>query len=449
MSNAFNPPEIKRVAFVSTRVSGTDGVSLETRKWAEVLERMGLECYYITGESDRPAERTVLVEEAHFAHPEIMAISEQVFGTELRSAELTNELLRMQIVLRDKICRALGAVGAEMIIAENALTIPMNLPLGMALVSLVQEMGIPCVAHHHDFYWERERFLVNAVDDILRAAFPPALPQICHVVINSLAGEEFSRRTGISCRVVPNVMDFANPPAPADEYARGFRRAIGLGEDELLLLQPTRVVARKGIEHAVELVRRLAPRKARLVITHASGDEGDAYARRIREYADLLGVSIVFADRFIAPQRGTGPDGQPLFTIDDAYTQADLVTYPSTYEGFGNAFLEAIYHRKPIVCNRYSIYRLDIEPCGMMPVVFDGFPTEETVAQIHRLLDDEDYRRQMVDRNYEVARQHFSYEVLEDELRLLIQRPQKLCRLLVRERNMRSCDLPPADQEDM
>ncbi len=444
MSTASRPREPRRVAFVSTRIAGSDGVSLEIRKWAEVLQGMGLECYYISGESDRPADRTVLVEEAHFTHPEIAAISQQAFGRELRSAELTNELLRMKVVLRDKVCRALGAVGAEMMIAENALTIPLNLPLGMALVSLVQELGIPCVAHHHDFYWERERFLVNAVDDILRAAFPPALSQIRHVVINSLAGEEFSRRTGLSCRVIPNVMDFAHPPAPADDYAGGFRRATGLADGELLILQPTRVVPRKGIEHAVELVRRLAPRKARLVITHASGDEGDAYARRIREYAELLGVEIVFASRWIACQRGTAPDGQPLFTIDDAYTQADLVTYPSTYEGFGNAFLEAIYHRRPIVCNRYAIYRLDIEPCGLRPIVFDGFPTDETMAEVRRVLDDEDYRRQMVDQNYQVAQQYFSYEVLEDELRLLVQRPQRSCRLLVRQRNLRQCDLPPA-----
>ena len=49
---------IDRVGFVSTRIAGTDGVSLEIAKWAEVIERVGIECYYIAGESDRPAERT-------------------------------------------------------------------------------------------------------------------------------------------------------------------------------------------------------------------------------------------------------------------------------------------------------------------------------------------------------------------------------------------------------
>ena len=426
--------EVKRVAFVSTRIAGTDGVSLEIAKWAEVVERMGIECYYIAGESDRPAERTCLIEEAHFNHPAILDLSERAFEKERRTPELTDDLLKMDLILRDKLNAAVKQLGVDALIVENALTIPMNLPLGMALVAEIQEQGLPCVAHHHDFFWERERFLVSAVDDILRYAFPPALPQIQHMVINSLAGEEFSRRTGLSCRIIPNVMDFANPPAPADDYSRQFRGEIGVADDDLLILQPTRVVERKGIEHSIELARRLAPDRAKLVITHASGDEGDAYAKRIREFAELLRVEVIFADRWIADQRGTAPDGRKLFTVHDVYPEADLVAYPSTYEGFGNAFLEAVYYKRPIVCNRYAIYRTDIEPVGVRPILFDGFPTDETVDEIHRVLGDARYREEMVEHNYEVAGQFFSYEVLEEELRLIIQRPQNIYRLLGRRR---------------
>jgi glycosyltransferase involved in cell wall biosynthesis len=291
---------------------------------------------------------------------------------------------------------------------------------------------LPCIAHHHDFFWERPRFLVSAVDDILRYAFPPALPQIQHVVINSVAGEEFSRRTGLSCRIIPNVMDYANPPDPPDDYSRQFRAELGLSDDDLIILQPTRIVARKGIEHSIELARRLAPDRAKLVITHASGDEGDDYAKRIREYARLLDVDVIFADKWISEERGTADDGRKLFTIDDVYPQADLVAYPSTYEGFGNAFLEAVYHKCPVVCNRYAIYRTDIEPTGMRPILFDGFPTDETIDEIHKVLGDASYREEMVNENYDVAARFFSYEVLEEELRLIIQRPHNIYRLLGR-----------------
>ena len=426
--------DVKRVAFVSTRIAGTDGVSLEIAKWADVIERMGIECYYIAGESDRPDDRTFLIEEAHFNHPEILDISRRAFEGELRTPELTNDIIRLNQVIREKLRQAVGALGVGALIAENALTIPMNLPLGMALVAEIQEQGIPCVAHHHDFYWERERFLVSAVDDIIRYAFPPALPQIQHVVINSVAGEEFSRRTGLSCRIIPNVMDFANPPAPADDYARQFRAEIGLSEDDRLILQPTRVVARKGIEFAIELARKLSSDRAKLVITHASGDEGDAYAKRIHDFAGLLGVDLIFADKWIADQRGTADDGRKLFTIHDTYTQADIVAYPSTYEGFGNAFLEAIYHNCPIICNRYAIYRTDIEPVGVRPILFDGFPTDDTVDEIRKVLSDSEYRQKMVEENYKIANEFFSYEVLEAELRLIIQRPHNIYRSLRRRR---------------
>ncbi len=120
-----------------------------------------------------------------------------------------------------------------------------------------------------------------------------------------------------------------------------------------------------------------------------------------------------------------------------SFSQADLVAYPSEYEGFGNAFLEAIYYKKPVVCNRYLIYRTDIEPCGFDTIVFDGFLTNETVAEVNQLLESPSRCRQMVEHNYEVANEFFSFEVLEAELRLIVQRPQNIYRLLNRGRPQR------------
>ncbi len=68
-----------RVGFVSMRFSGTDGVSLETEKWANVLAQMGHTCFYLTGESDRPPDRTRLVPEASFHHPQIESIESTAF----------------------------------------------------------------------------------------------------------------------------------------------------------------------------------------------------------------------------------------------------------------------------------------------------------------------------------------------------------------------------------
>jgi len=250
-------------------------------------------------------------------------------------------------------------------------------------------------------------------------AFPPHLASIQHVVINSAARHQLARRKGVGSTVIPNVMDFERPAPGMDEYSADMRQALGLEPDEFLILQPTRVIQRKGIEHAIELVSRLGL-KARLVISHASGDEGDAYERRVRQYADLLGIRTLFAADLFDECRGTTPEGRKVYRLWDAYPHADLVTYPSAFEGFGNAFLEAIYFRKPIVVNNYSTYATDIRPKGFRAIEFDRYVTDETVEQTRQVLKDPLVAMEMCDRNYELALLHFSYSILRFKLRVAL-----------------------------
>jgi glycosyltransferase involved in cell wall biosynthesis len=409
----------RRIGFVSTRFAGTDGVSLETRKWAQVLERLGHTCYYFAGSSDQLPERSRVVPEALFKHPDIVAIYTTAFSQRTRPLETTHHIQRLKNYLKERIYAFVRDFDVELLIVENALTIPMNLPLGLALTEFIAETHFPTIAHHHDFFWERKRFLVNCVWDYLNMAFPPHLPSIRHVVINSSGANQLSLRTGISSLLIPNVMDFDHPPLPPDEYASDVRAALGIAPDELFFLQPTRVVQRKGIEHALELVNRLGL-KARLVISHAAGDEGDDYERRVRDFAALLGVQTNFVADIIKEQRGETQDGRKIYTLEDVYPHADLVTYPSDIEGFGNAFLEAIYFRRPIVVNTYSIYDIDIKPKGFRVIEFDGYVTDETVRRVREVLQDPELVREMAEHNYAVATRHYSYAMLERRLQMLV-----------------------------
>ncbi len=408
-----------KVGFISTRMAGTDGVSLETEKWADVFESEGFNCFYFAGELDRPSECSYLVEEAHFQHPDIRDIYRKSFGVNKRDRKTTEKIYELKMIIKDNLYKFIEKFDIELIIPQNSLTIPLNLPLGIALTQVISETGIPTIAHHHDFFWERKNFLTNAVWEYLNMAFPPHLPSIEHVVINSSADNQLGLRTGISSTIIPNVMDFENPPPTVDEYASDVRQALGIEDDELLILQPTRVVKRKGIEHAIELVNRLGM-KAKLVISHASGDEGYDYQNRVKEYSKLLDVNTVFVSKIINERRGKTKDGKKIYTLEDIYPHADLVTYPSDFEGFGNAFLEAVYFRKPIVVNTYSIYAMDIKPKGFSVVELDGYVTEKAIQQTRRVLKNPELCERMVEKNYEIATSCFSYKVLRKKLKSLI-----------------------------
>ncbi|WP_448384290.1 glycosyltransferase [Desulfosoma sp.] len=410
----------KNIGFVSTRFAGTDGVSLEAAKWARMLWDHQHVSYWFAGVLDRNPEVSVLVPEAFFDHEENRWINRHVFGVQKRTPYITGRIHALREYLKIKLYEFIAKFDIQILIVQNAVTIPMHVPLGLAITELIAESGIPTVAHHHDFYWERTRFSVNAVQDYLQMAFPPKLPNIQHVVINSIAQEALALRTGISSIVIPNVLDFESEPCIDWEFTKGFRAEMGFREDDILFLQPTRVVQRKGIEHAIALVHALGDPRIKLIISHAAGDEGMDYFQWLQDYAEEHHVDMRLISHHVSDHRGWNEDGTKRYSLWDVYPQCDFVTYPSTYEGFGNAFLEAIYFRKPLLVNRYDVFVRDIEPQGFDVVVMDGYVSERVVREVREILDSPERRRRMVDHNYALATRHYSYAVLRRRLAFLI-----------------------------
>jgi len=406
--------------FISTRFAGLDGVSLETQKWVDVLTAKKCSVFYLAGELDTDPAISHLSPLAHFQHPEIKEINDALFVHKRRTADLSRHIQKIKEILKSEIQQFHSKFKFDILVVQNALAIPVNIPLGLAIAEFIVENDMPTIAHHHDFFWERERFNNSLATDYLRAAFPPVHPNIQHVVINSLAGQSMGQFTGASWTLVPNALDFKMLPPEMDDYNRRFRSDIGLEEDTLIVLQPTRIVSRKGIEMAAELVKRIGRDKASLVITHEAGDEGRDYLMRIEEFAEFIQVDLkLIADR-IGLTRETNSDGRAVYTLWDAYLNADIIVYPSLYEGYGNAFVETIYCKKPIVVNRYAIYVADIESKGFDAVSFDGYITADTVQDVRHLLDNPDRVSKMVETNYMLGWRYLSYEMLEEKLEQLL-----------------------------
>jgi mannosylglucosylglycerate synthase len=400
------------IGFVSTRLAGVDGVSLETAKLVTILRRLGHVCFYCAGELDAAAPPGRLVPEMHFAHPTAQALHDEAFGTPQPTRDLFMRLFAQADHLRSELETFIREYQIDVLITQNANAIPMQLALGVAIRDLAERTRISTICHNHDFYWERERFLNNGIRDILDTAFPPKLDTVRHLVINKIAQQELRARRGLEAAYLPNVFDFAHSPAPPDAYAQSFPEAVGLRDDDIVLLQPTRVIRRKAIEKAIELVRKLADERIILLITGYEGDEPGGYGDWLREEADRAGIRYRFIADLVGAERSE-QNGQRVYTLWDIYPHADLITYPSVYEGFGNALIETVYFRKPLIVHTYAMYQSDIRPAGIQAVEFNYDITPAVVKQVRQLLDDADLRDKLVEHNYAVGRQHFSYEVAE------------------------------------
>jgi glycosyltransferase involved in cell wall biosynthesis len=382
-----------------------------------MLRRMGHELYYCAGELGGYAKDGTLIPKLHFAERSIQALSKRAFeeAPEEDGDQLSDQIYTFADELRAPLRKFIRSNHLDLIIVQNALTIPMNIPLGVCLTGLIAELGIDTIAHHHDFFWERQRYQTNAILDLLDTTFPAKLPTIQHVTINSIAQRRLKARRGIDSTVIPNVHNYASQPPGIDTYNQDFRKSLGLGDDDIFILQPTRVIQRKNIELAIELVSRLSLPKARLYITHRSDDEGLAYWHWLKREAQVMGAQVQLIDHLIGNERSE-LKGHKVYSLWDAYLHANLVTYPSLYEGFGNALLETIYFKRLTVVNRYPVYNADIKPLGFQFIELDGFVDDCSVHETGKLLQDPERVQEMVEKNYQIALEHFSFEVLQRKL---------------------------------
>jgi glycosyltransferase involved in cell wall biosynthesis len=409
-----------RIGIAATRLAGVDGVTFEATKWETILERSRHEVRLCAGEIDALRADARLIPPMHFAYPSAARVTEAAFDRESHPKAVREEIERLAEQLVPALWSWIAAEEIDLLIVENAWAIPMQLPLGVALRRLVERTGLPAIGHHHDYWWERDRFAGCIVPEVLDEAFPPDLPNVRHVSINSIAAGELMRRRGLDSVVVPNVFDFdQRRPRRHPAVRRRLRHELGMNERGLLVLQPTRVVPRKGIELSIELVGRLGDPDAVLLITSPAGDEGLDYLVSLELLAERHRVNLRYAaDRFEPDLEGK-PIG-PAHTLHDAYLAADLVTYPSLYEGFGNALIEAVFYGKPVVVNRYPVYVADIASLDMRFIEIDGAISDRTVHEVRRALADPRRHARIARHNYEIAKRHFSYEVVQDRLGELI-----------------------------
>ncbi len=413
----------KNIGFVSTRFAGLDGVSLEASKWGDVLESGGYNCFWFAGELDKDPDKSLLVYEAHFKHPHNSWINRQVFGKTGSTTSVADSIAALKTILKVRLQDFIDQFQIDLLIVENALAIPLNISLGLALSELISETQIPTIAHHHDFYWERNRLRANAVSEYLHKFFPPKLSHIHHVVINSMARDELARRRRIAATIIPNVIDFDNPQRIHHSGYNNFLTSFGLKPNHKTILQPTRIIKRKGIEHAIDLVNNLKNSNYyKLLISHQAGDEGWEYAEWIKNYALERDVDLRLAKKPISSPWHHSKQHVNGHSLWNVYAHADFVTFPSLYEGFGNAFLEAIYFKKPLLVNRYATFVSDIEPKGFDLVTMDAILTAKTVQAVRDILESPERTTEMVNHNYEIAKQHYSYGVLRNQLDAIMDR---------------------------
>ncbi|MFW6228879.1 MAG: glycosyltransferase, partial [Alkalispirochaeta sp.] len=357
-------------------------------------------------------------------HPTPLELRQLVEQIETRGRELGEEVYE---IVKD--------ARLDVLIGQNTNAMPMTILGGVAMYYVATTQRVATIFHHHDFWWERSRFSNSRIETLLTKIMPPVDLGLEHVVISSYAAHILQSLKRVSPHIVPNCEDFEHPVVP-DDYNRKFRRDFGFTDEDILIVQPTRIVPRKRIEDSVSLMGRLARKYPELadrlhyIISLYQGDEPDEeYIRVITRRAEQWGIRIhIISDR-VQSVRGVDSEGRRLYTNRDVLVNADIVTYLPIWEGFGNALLEAVAAKVPVVTTTYLVYKTDIMVAGFdMIEIRDRYNADDELVvddgvfeQIYRTLHDPEERARMVDHNFVVGAREFGLTQLEKHLKELLE----------------------------
>ncbi|MBN1487317.1 MAG: glycosyltransferase family 4 protein [Anaerolineae bacterium] len=449
----------RNIGIFHYKVGGTDGVSLEIDKWKSVLEELGHTVHLCAG--DLGTVDGTLIEEMYHHREDAERLTYNTF-TELRDynseSAYRTEFMDLADVLECKIRAFVEDKHIDFIIPQNVWSVAVNPPVSVALTRVMRDLQLPALAHNHDFYWERTDGVALTCATAIEFAqkyLPPRDLLAQHVVINSLAQQQLAERKGIASTVVPNVFDFSMPDWQLDDYNQDFRAQIGLKENDIIILQATRIVQRKGIELALDFVKALnAPQRraqlqarglyngrtfdadSRIVLVFAgyAQDDLSGYTQKLKQKVTQDGIDALFIEDCVAGRRQMRA-GQKVYSLWDTYVIADFVTYPSLWEGWGNQFLEALRARLPIMLFEYPVYKADIKDKGFRVVSLGSEITgydPQGLAQVSQpviesaadeavtLLTDAELRREVVEHNFAVAQQYYSLSALRRYLTPLV-----------------------------
>ena len=434
-------PDEFRIGIVCGKLGDVDGVSLEVEKWIRILDELGHTVFTFTGHYAStlpliPEERQILLPEIRFGSPEQKQYEAEVFPylqdkparlSDTRREQIIEHLEQEGTNVANILFDYIRSYSIDVILAQNTNAMPMTLIGGMAVYKLATWRRVATIFHHHDFWWERSRFSQNYIEQLLGRIMPPVDPGVEHVVLSSYAEHILRSIKRVQPRVIPNCEDFEHA-VTMDEYSSRFRQEFGFSPEDILVVQPTRIVRRKRIEDSIELLGRFLKKypefrdRLHFIISLYQGDEPDVhYIDEIKKRAEQHRIPLHLISDRISAERSVDGEGRPVFTNRDVLVNADLVTYLPIWEGFGNALLEAIAAKVPVVTTAYLVYKTDIKVVGFdMLEIRDVYEKdgslripERVLGEMKRILTKPNERQRMVEHNFRLGKKEFGLKKLK------------------------------------
>lgn len=372
-----------------------------------------------------------------------------ISGTSIAKAGVYDDLCNQ---LAELLVKTFQRENVHLLIVENG-TLPDNPLFTEALYSAIAEYGAQrefgkyVLWRDHDLMWSAEPHLYGAYP-YAGVRKPAANPHIHFAVITKWMQLRMRAWAPTATyHIIPNRFF---PPIFQPSTENSLRAAYEIPENAYLIARCTRVISQKTIERDLrllsELQRRLAMSKdGRQIFLFVTGPtkEDNAEFERLHSLERVLSIEgqVIWGDGLLPfnPSIVDSPALRNRFSVLELLLESDLSSFLTSYdyEGFGNPPGEAMAMGVPFISTTYELYQEVYGNKGVVAPLLridrgssadDPIP-EDFLQWTLRILEDADYREQIIKHNLSICRRFFSINALKkqlDEMFPLLFRNEKL-----------------------
>lgn len=268
--------------------------------------------------------------------------------------------------------------------------------LGRHALNVAQSTDTPVVSSYHTHFSSYLKYYyLDLFESALWSYLQNFYRQCEQVYVPSTAVADILRDHGITegLRLWERGVD--TDRFTPERRSRSWRRAHGIGEDEVVVTFVSRLVREKGLDVYADVIERLERRN----VPHRSMVVGDGPARE--ELEERLSNTIFTG--FL--------DGTDLAR---AYASSDVFLFPSDTETFGNVTLEAMASGLPTVCAR-AVGSRDLVDDGTTGRLCPPGDVASFTQATRRLVEDASRRDRMSTAAFERA-QTFRWEAILEKM---------------------------------
>ena len=259
----------KKVGILHYRIGLTDGVSLEISKRKKVFEKIGYQVKLISGAKQIGAD--FIIPELEFDRPDILRIKENAFfkfKDYKTPNELINDIYRIGNIIEEKFMKIYKKEKFDYLILHNIFTHGRHISVARSFYNITQKTPIKMIAFNHDFYSTYLGMYTPQIKEVkkyLNKYVPPKLKSLKHVVISSPRQKLLKKLINRKAMIFPDTFEFNQPLWKKDKFNKDLLKNFDIKENDLIILQATRIVERKAIELIIDLIKELNKQKKELI----------------------------------------------------------------------------------------------------------------------------------------------------------------------------------------